>query len=80
MASFTKNRSAHCDNLSTHDADVFTKVDRSLCYDLIEEMHERYAAALRRCASAKTRESPNSAGERSNSEGERSNSEGDRSK
>src|SRR2546423_15719248 len=49
----------------THDAEVFTDVDRSRLYDLIEELRERYAAARRRRASGKT-------GERSNFEGDRS--------
>ena len=60
-------------HLLTQDADVFTEVDHSLWYDLIEELRERYAAGRLRCASGKT-------GERSRSEGDRSNSEGDRGK
>ena len=52
---------------------MFTDIDRSLWYDVIEEVHERHETVWRRRASAKT-------GERSNSEGDRSNSEGDRSK
>jgi hypothetical protein len=60
-------------HLLTQDADVFTQVDRSLWFDRIEELRERYAAKRLRRASAKT-------GESSNSEGERSNSERDRGK
>ena len=57
----------------TEDADEFTDVDRSLWYDLIEELRGRYAAARLRRASGKT-------GDRSNFEGDRSTSEGDRGK
>ena len=57
----------------TQDGDVFTEVDRSPRYDLIEELRERFAAARLRPASGKT-------GERSTSERDRSNSEGDRGK
>ena len=35
----------------THDVDVRSNVDRSLWYDLIEELRERGAAARLRCAS-----------------------------
>ena len=72
-SSVTRHRSDHCDDLSSQDADVFITVDRSLRYELIEKLCERYAAARRRCAYLRI-------GEPSNSEGERSNFEGDRGK
>jgi hypothetical protein len=64
----------------THDAEVFTDVDRLHLYDLIEELRERYAAARRRRASGKTGDRSNFEGDRSNLEGDRSNSERDRGK
>ena len=67
-------------HLSTQEADVFTDVDRSLCYDLIEELRERYSATRLRCPSAKTGERSSSGGDRSNFEGDRSNSRGDAEK
>ena len=67
-------------HLWTQDAEVFTDLDRSLWYDLIEELHERDAAARQRRASAKTGERSTSEGERSNFVGDRSNSEHDRGK
>jgi hypothetical protein len=54
----------------TQDADVFTDVDRSLWYDLIEELCERYTAG-------KTGEGSTSEGDRSNSEGDRGKTAGD---
>jgi len=63
----------------TQDADAFTDGDRSLWYDLIEELRARYVAARLRRAASKTGERSNSEGERSNIEGDRSNFEGDRS-
>jgi len=66
-------------HLLTQDADAFTDGDRSLWYDLIEELRARYVAARLRRAAGKTGERSNSEGERSNIEGDRSNFEGDRS-
>ena len=63
----------------TQDADAFTDGDRSLWYDLIEELRARYVAARLRRAASETGERSNSEGERSNIEGDRSNFEGDRS-
>jgi len=63
----------------TQDADAFTDGDRSLWYDLIEELCARYVAARLRRAASKTGERSNSEGDRSNIEGDRSNFEGDRS-
>ena len=63
----------------TQDADVFTDVDRSLWFDRIEELCERYAATRLRRVSGKKGERSNSEGERCNSEGKRSNSQGERS-
>lgn len=51
----------------TQDVDVFTEVDRSLSYDLIEELRERYAAAHLHRASGTTRERSTSEGECSTS-------------
>jgi hypothetical protein len=65
--------------LLIQDVDVFTYVDRSLWYDVIEELRERYEAVCLRRASGKTGERSNSVNERSNSVGERSNSVGERS-
>ena len=64
-------------HLLTQDADVLTEGDRSLWYELTEELRERDAPALLRRASSKTGERSDSEGERSNFEGERSNSERD---
>jgi len=66
-------------HLLTQDADAFTDGARSLWYDLMEALRERYVAARLRRAAGKTGEHSNMEGERSNSEGERSNSEGERS-
>jgi hypothetical protein len=66
--------------LLIQDVDVFTYVDRSLWYDVIEELRERYEAVCLRRASGKTGERSNSVGERSNSVGERSNSVAERGK
>ena len=63
----------------TQDADAFTDGARSLWYDLMEALRERYVAARLRRAAGKTGERSNSEGERSNIEGDRSNFEGDRS-
>ena len=66
-------------HLLTQDADAFTDGARSLWYDLMEALRERYVAARLRRAAGKTGERSNMEGERSNSEGERSNMEGDMS-
>jgi hypothetical protein len=58
-------------HLLTQDADVLTDVDRSLCYDLNEELRERCEAVCLRRVFGKT-------GDRSNLEGDRSNLEDDR--
>jgi hypothetical protein len=71
--SFLGTASRSLRQLSTDDADVFTDVEHSLWYDVIEELRERDAATLLRRASGKT-------GERSTFEGDRSNSERDRGK
>jgi hypothetical protein len=63
--------------LLTQDADVFTDVDRSYCYDRIEELRERYASSRLRRASGKTGDRSTSGGDRSNFEGDRSNFEHD---
>ncbi|HEY2378374.1 MAG TPA: hypothetical protein VGH98_20515 [Gemmatimonadaceae bacterium] len=55
----------------THDAEVFTDVDRSHWFDRIEELREREAASRRRRASGKKGERPNFEGDRSNFEGNR---------
>ena len=59
---------------------MFTDVDRSLWYDLIEELRERYQTTPLRRAPGETGERCTSQGERSNSEGERSSSARERGK
>ena len=60
--------------------ELFTDVDRSLWYDFIEDLCERYEASILRRACAKKGKRPTSKGDRSNFEGDRSNSEHDRGK
>jgi RNA polymerase sigma factor (sigma-70 family) len=50
------------------DADVFTEVDRSLWYDQIEDLRERYEASRVRRVSRRPRDPSKAEGERSNSE------------
>jgi hypothetical protein len=67
-------------HLLTQDAEVFIHVDRSLWFDRVEELRERYAATRLRRDSGKKGESSNSEGERSILEGERSSSARERGK
>lgn len=67
-------------HLFTQDADLFTNVDRSLSYDLVEELSERHEAARLRGVSGKKGKRSTSKGDRSNFEGDRSNSQRDRGK
>jgi RNA polymerase sigma factor (sigma-70 family) len=55
-------------HLLSKDADVFTEVDRSVWYDLIEELRERYEASRVRRVSRQPRELSNAERERSNPE------------
>jgi hypothetical protein len=67
-------------HLSTQDANACTDIDRSLWYDVIEELHERHETVCRRRASGKRGERSHCEGDRSNIEGDRSNLGGDRGK
>lgn len=55
-------------HLLSKDADVFTEVDRSVWYDLIEELRERYEASRVRRVSRQPREISSAERERSNPE------------
>ena len=77
--SFLGTASRSLRQLLTDDADVFTDVEHSLWYDVIEEFRECDEAAHLRLGSGKRGERSTSEGERSNFEGERSNFEGERS-
>ena len=59
----------------TADVEAAIGVDRSIWYDLIEELIERRAARLDGRSSSKKGKGDNSAGKRGNSEGKRGNSE-----
>ena len=62
------------------DVDLFTNVDRSLSYDLVEELSERHEAAPLRRLSGKKGKHSTSKGDGSNFEVDQSNSERDRGK
>ena len=59
--------------------ELFTDIDRSLWYDFIEDLCERYEASVLRRASVKKGKRSNLKGKRSNLEGKASNLEGERS-
>jgi hypothetical protein len=60
--------------------ELFTDTDRSLWYDFIEDLCERYEASVLRRASGKKGKRSTSKGDRSNFDGDRSTSERDRGK
>jgi RNA polymerase sigma factor (sigma-70 family) len=64
QAAFRKLR-----HLLSIDADTYTEVDRSVWYDLVEELRERYEASRIRDVASKSRSLSTSTGERSNSTG-----------
>jgi DNA-directed RNA polymerase specialized sigma24 family protein len=57
-------------HLLSNDADTYTEADRTVWYDLIEELRERYEESRIRRAATKSRALSNSIGDRSNSEGD----------
>jgi RNA polymerase sigma factor (sigma-70 family) len=66
--------------LLSQDADTYTEVDRTVWYDLVEELRELYDASRVRRVPRKTRDLSAPAGDRSSSASDRSNSAGDRGK
>jgi hypothetical protein len=78
--SFLGTASRSMRQLLTDDAEVFTDVEHSLWYDVIEELRERDAAAHPRLGSGEKGERSSVEGDRSNFEGDRSNSARDRGK
>ena len=57
-------------HLVSKDADLFTEADRSVWYDAIEGLRERYEASRIRRVSTQTRDRSNLKGDRSITEGD----------